>query len=241
MRAKKSRMGAEAQPRLGCRVLLAAACAAASGCGPADPLELKVKADSYVSFSMWESHVRDRLDPGQMADFEEALQELRYRSMANGSASASDVDEAARGAIDGRSVRYVLELGLGWELGRLQDERSQLELAIHAYAVAPVAPGDAQAGEFVLVMRQKHEARLRTVNDKIASVRGKLVALNPGQDQKDLARPADAPAAPRTASPSPTDSPPQRIGRGKTQTPRNPQGNPWNPHNRSGRKEPSSA
>lgn len=47
------RPGAALQPWA--RTLLAAACLALSGCGPGDPLEIKVEATNQLDFSMWKT------------------------------------------------------------------------------------------------------------------------------------------------------------------------------------------
>jgi hypothetical protein len=202
------------------KIILAAACAATQGCGPSDPLDLTVKADTYVGFAMWETNARERLDPAQMADFEEAVQEIKYRTMANATKGSTEtVEEAARDAVDGRSVRYVLELGLGWELSRLQGERAELDKATSGNAHAYTYPDDTASADYLNSLVKRQQARLREADDKIDAVRRKLVALDPAWDQKESAQPP-SPIAPRKpAVPLPLDSPPQRIGLGTTRTP----------------------
>jgi hypothetical protein len=203
------------------KILLATVWGAAlQGCGPTDPLDLNVNADTYVGFSMWETSARERLEPAQMADFEEALQEIKYRTMADATAGSTEtVDETTRDAINGRSVRYVLELGLGWELSRLQGERAELDKATNGNAHAYTYPGDTASANYLNDLVKRQEARLRAEDDKIDAVRRKLVALDPAWDQKELAQPPSPPATSQPVAPPPSDSLPQRIGRGKTRTP----------------------
>jgi hypothetical protein len=205
------------------KILVATAWAAAvQGCGPADPLDMKVDADTYTGFSMWEASARERLEPGQMADFEEAVQEIKYRTMADGTASGTElVEEATRNAVNGRSVRYVLELGLGWELSRLQGERAELDKATNGNAHAYTYPGDTASANYINDLVKRQSARLKAADDKLDVVRKKLFALDPELDRKELAQPPSPTpvATPQPSDPLPTDSLPQRIGRGKTRTP----------------------
>jgi hypothetical protein len=202
------------------RTFVAAACAAAQGCGPQDPLEMTVAADSVVSFSMWKERASDRLGAAQMADFEEALQELRFRTMADGNATGSEaVEEATLAVIDGRTVRYVLELGLGWELSQLRIEHSQLDFSMRENAWLRIRKGDTDSAEYLYQLRQRQEARLKAADEKIAVLRRKLVALGLHPGNEEVAPTPQPPATTQPAAPLPKDSPPQRIGRGETQTP----------------------
>lgn len=202
--------------------LLAAACVAAQGCGPPDPMEMTVEADNTISFSMWQSRARDRLGAERMADFNEAVQELRFRTMADSDGAGSEaVEEGTRAVIDGRTVRYVLELGLGWELSQLKLERSQLDFAMRQNATMRVRPGDTDSSEYLYELRQRHEARMKEASDKIDALQRKLVALrlhpgNEGEAKSPSPGPSDPPAAPL-----PMESPPRPLGCGpsKTQTP----------------------
>jgi hypothetical protein len=200
-------------------MLLAAAGAASGGCGRGDPLDMEVSAENYVAFSMWESQARDRLGPERMADFDEALQELRFRTMADGKATGGDeIDEAIRAVIDGRSVRYVLELGLGWELSQLKVEHSQLDFAMRQNAWLRIRPGDAESAEYLYDLRQRQEARLKAANDRIELIQRKLVALrlHPGNEE---GAQTPSPTAPKPAAPLPMDSPAQPIGCAEIKTP----------------------
>ncbi|HEY5079222.1 MAG TPA: hypothetical protein VII43_05220 [Opitutaceae bacterium] len=210
--------------RIGWGALLAAACAASQGCGPPDPLEMTVDADSSVGFAMWKNKAADHLDAAQMADFEEAVREFKYEAMAKGAASGSEaVGEAALQAVNGHTVRDVMEMGLGWELSRLQAERRAQGTAASGNARARTKPGDTASAEFLQDLVQRQEARVREMDKEIASVRRKLVALDPKWNKTEPTRPPvePTPSQPSVPSPVPPDSPPQRIGCGiiKTQTP----------------------
>jgi hypothetical protein len=160
--------------------LLAAAFLAGAGCGPADPLEIKVSAESPIAFSMWESRIRDRLTQGQASGFDEAVQEFKFHIMAQATATGSDaIDAEMRQEIDGRTIRYVLQWGLGWELSRLVAERAEIESAMTGNARLRTRPGDTASEDYLREFRRKQEAHLQSVDDQIKLVRGKLAAAAP--------------------------------------------------------------
>src|SRR5271170_7962149 len=69
-----------------------AACLAVSGCSPNAPLEMQVESATELDLDMWRAHAPGRLSNAQIADFNEALQQIKFQIMATGSANgASDV------------------------------------------------------------------------------------------------------------------------------------------------------
>src|SRR5580698_10297562 len=142
--------------------IVVAACFAAQGCGPSDPLEMTVDADSLVGFAMWRNKAADRLDPAQMAEFDEAVREIRYKAMTVGTASGTEaVEEAAREVINGRTARDVMEMGLEWELSRLEAERWELGTASSGNAHARTKPGDTDSANYLQEIVQRQDARAR--------------------------------------------------------------------------------
>jgi hypothetical protein len=125
--------------------LLAFLAAALAGCGPQDPLELKVRAGSEIDFDMWRTHALDRLSREQMADFNEALQQIKFQIMATHSARGAGVGPLALETIDGETVREVLRRGLSWELRCLESERESHVRAMRANARYVPDADDVQA------------------------------------------------------------------------------------------------
>jgi hypothetical protein len=201
--------------KIGLRALLAACCFLLQGCGPSDPLDKTVDADSPGSFEIWKAKAYDYLDADQMAEFEEAVREIKYEAMATSAATGSEaVNEAARQAVNGRTVRNVMERGLAWELSRLQAERWAQNSAASANFHARTKPGDTESASYLHDIVQRQEARVRDADAAINLVRRKLVALDPLWNDTQYLRPPAKPAVrqPAMPTPEPDDSAPQRIG-----------------------------
>ena len=96
---------------------------ALSGCRPEDPLDIKVESATEIDLALWRVHALDRLSRQQMADFDEAVQQIKFQIMATESASGSEVAPLALKSMDGQTVRMVLQRGLSWELRNLETER----------------------------------------------------------------------------------------------------------------------
>jgi hypothetical protein len=166
---------------MSCRLFaVAAVCLASSGCGPSDPLETKVIADDPVAFSMWESKSHDLLPPAQIQEFDDAVQEYKFHIMAEGKATGSEaVSDSMREAINGRTIRYVLQQGLGWKLSRLEAERAGLEGVMAQNAQMRTRPGDTASADYLNVFRKRQEAQLASVTEEIALTREKLKSASP--------------------------------------------------------------
>jgi len=172
-----STRGRRPRPAHGGLVLGAFLCAACAACGPRDPLDMKVDARDYIGLSMWQSDAGRRLSARQLADFGEAMQEIKFHVMAEGMARGSaDVDTASWGIIDERTVRDVLQMGLGWELYRSREERSELVLAMRRNARLTTRPGDAESATYLSELRGRQVARLNAANAQISHVLERLAA-----------------------------------------------------------------
>jgi hypothetical protein len=179
---------------------LAGAGLALAACAPKDPLDGIVRADTSVGLAMWESDARGRLDPATMAAIEESLQQLRFRAMADEAASGRDaIEEVVLSEVDGRSVRYVVELGLGWELKNLRAERGVLDGAMATNARLRTREGDTDSARYLREVRDNQSASLRQMDDRVEALRRKLVALDPVLANDE---------GPPSPSPSPSPDPP---------------------------------
>lgn len=178
---------------------------------------MKVRADSPIAYAMWLNQVHDSLGRDSMGDLDEALQEIRFKEMAEGRATGSDaVDSATRAAIDGRTLREVLRFGLGWELYRLDAERAQLDRAMRGNAWMPIKKGDTDAAEYLYDLRRNQEARLKEATDQIAVLRRKLAALDLPPSTPPATEVEQAPPVQRTTpTPEPVQPPldatPQKL------------------------------
>lgn len=158
---------------LSCAVL---ACVLA-GCGPSDPLEMKVSANDELALSMWKGEASRDLSPGQLADFDLATQEMRFHIMASGAATGSAAVEAAMlQMINGQTVRHVLQQGLGWNLERAEAERSTLEAGMRTNAQMRTRPGDTDSANYLVDLRERQVKRLKAATDEVNHARESLAA-----------------------------------------------------------------
>lgn len=166
------------------RALAAAlACLAAPACGPREPLEGKVDAGDYVSFSMWRSGAAGRLTPRQLADLDEAVQEIRFHVMAAGKASGSAaVDAGMLRMIDGGTVRHALQLGLGLELKRARAEKSALEASMARNALMRTRPGDTASANYLSDLSDRQAVRLKAASGQVDHARERLAAAGIAQE-----------------------------------------------------------
>jgi hypothetical protein len=184
---------------------------AVSACGPKDPLEGKVDAVDYVTYSMWRSATAGRLSPRQLADLDEAVQEIRFHIMAEGKVSGSAaVEDEALHVMEGQTVRRVLRQGLGWELKRASAEKSALEVSMTQNALMRTRPGDTASATYLSDLSDRQAARLKAATDQVNHARERLAAAGGPLESQDAA-PSDA--APSDAAPTdaPKDAPPERI------------------------------
>jgi hypothetical protein len=166
-----------------------------SACGPRDSLDLKVTAETPLSVSMWRGRVGDKLTPEQWRDFDDALQQVRYDIMQQREATGSNgIDEAMRSKIDGRTIRFVLQLGLGAKLMRLEAEDDVLNEKLAYNRSLRTRPGDDDSAQHLGEVLRSLQRRSEAVKAELADTREKLKLL---VDPKALAAPASAPPSSR--------------------------------------------
>jgi hypothetical protein len=188
------------------RILAALACLAAAACARREALGEKVDAGGYVNYSMWRSEAAGRLSPRQLADLDEAVQEIRFRVMAEGRASGSAaVDDAMFQRINGLTVRQVLASGFGLQLQRALAEESALEVSISRNSLMRTRPGDTASANYLSDLSDRQAARLKAAADQVSHARERLAAAGVA------AEPAAAPAGAAGTQTLPADSPPARI------------------------------
>jgi hypothetical protein len=175
-------LGRAASPRApratGFRALaLAAGIVALAGCGPSDPLDLKVSAEDTLGFSMWRSHAAGALSPDQLGDFDQAVQAIRIRVMSVGQTSGgAGIEQGMLAVVDGKTVREVLRTGLGWKLQLADAERRALEDSLGKNARLRTRPGDTDSAHDLEDLRDRQQARLKAATGEIARIRARLAA-----------------------------------------------------------------
>ena len=151
-----------------------------SGCGPNDPLDRVVAADSSAAFAMWKSQITGRLTAQQSRDLDEAIQELKLAIMAGREATGSaEIDGAMRAKIDRRTVREALRLGFENKGKRLELERTGLLIATEQNSRLITRLCDAKSSVYLDQFREKQAARLAAADRELLTAQEKLKALGP--------------------------------------------------------------
>lgn len=188
-------------------------CLAVAGCGPGDPLAMKVDAGDFLALSMWKADAGRRLTSRQLADFDEAVQEIKFRVMADGRASGgANVDAESMGMIDGKTLGEVLQLGLGWELDRVASERDQLAAAMDRNARMRTRPGDLRSQAYLSDLHDRQLERLHAADAEVAHVRERLAEYGFKADgaPRSVAASSDMPAEPASEDEAPVLLGPKR-------------------------------
>jgi hypothetical protein len=148
-----------------------------SACVPSDPLERKLNGSDPTSFAMSTTDARTSLSPEQVADLDQALQQIKFAVMAEGKESGGDAvaSELIR-RVDGKTVRAVIEMGFRLELLRALAERDSMTACLVRDAAAKTAPGDFSKADLLDHIREAHTERLRSATVEIAQVRARLTA-----------------------------------------------------------------
>lgn len=166
-----------ARTRLALGALLAAALAAASGCGRPEPLALRVGAASPAAFAAWRQQVREQAGPRLMSDIDDAVAEIGLRLAEASQPGAADTQDAVLRAIDGHSIRQVLALGLGWKLERLESERATLQRSLGGWPNRGPLAGERGSGASLSDLHARQLARLKAIDEEIAAARARLQAV----------------------------------------------------------------
>jgi phage tail protein X len=126
---------------------------------------------------MWRGDAPRSLSARQLAEFDRAMQEIRFHVMATGAASGSEaVEDATLLRVDRQTVRHVLQEGLGWELERAEAERSTLEAGMKTNAQMRTRPGDSASADYLTDLRVRQVARLKAATDEVNRAREGLAA-----------------------------------------------------------------
>jgi hypothetical protein len=140
-------------------------------------MDLKVDSATDLSLNIWKSNASDRLSYEQWADFNEAFQQIKFQIMAQGTAKGSPaVEQAALDAMNGQTVRSVLEMGLDWELQCLEAEKAQRLNSIKSNARMTTRPGDTESQLYLSHLRDQQLDLVNGETLQIDHVKGRLRA-----------------------------------------------------------------
>lgn len=152
-----------------------------SGCARRDPLDNVVQADSGLSLLLWR---RDAGGGVAWADFDVALQELRFEVMIRGEAHGSEeIEQRVRARIHGHTVREVLLAGWEKRRTRFATERAQLTGFLEKNEQLKDVPGSAEADAYLEnKQRQLNEQRDRAAR-QVRDAEAKLASWQPASMQ----------------------------------------------------------
>jgi len=150
------------------------------GCRPANPLNQKISANSSVDHRLWRAHVQGSLTQAQWADFDEAIQELTLKIMAEHVATLSaEVEKALLQKIHGRALCEILTEGFQFKLSRLTEERADLARRSKINASLRTRPGDLDSAYYLKDLHQEEIKQLAELDAKITQLKEKLQAYGP--------------------------------------------------------------
>jgi hypothetical protein len=173
-----------------------------TGCGPADPLQEKVAAETVEHLTGWRGSMRDRLSPEQWKEFEASLQDIKFQIIANRDASGTaDVNTALCERIDGHTVIEVLRKGAEAKIALLDRKRSDLEYFIQQNTTLRTRPGDTASENYLLQRQAEQVGQLEAAEREITAARARLAQLTPS-----------AKSTQTTKNAEPTDGPPVLLG-----------------------------
>jgi hypothetical protein len=183
------------------RVIGVAAALAAQGCGGPEPLALRVSAASPGALAEWREQARAQMGPRLARDFDEALGEMRLRTLARGLSEAA-ADGAVTAQVNGSDIRHVLLDGFALRLGRLEFERSVLEKSLGRADLRGPMAGDHAPAAHLADLHARQRARLAALALEMDGARQRLktASIQEGQDDGGRAGhaapvPAPTPAA----------------------------------------------
>ena len=155
--------------------------ALSSGCGPRDPLDRVVSAESANALAMWRSQAAGSLNSALLQDFDEAVKELKLAVMNNLEATGTAaVEEAMRAKIHGRTLRDVLRLAWESKIKRLEVDLSGLAIATEQNERLVTRPGDGDSKNYLERFRLKQGERREAAERELKSAQEKLKALGAG-------------------------------------------------------------
>lgn len=150
------------------------------GCRPSNPLNQKISAHSAIDHNLWRANVRDSLSREQWDDFDEAIQEVRLKLMAEHVATLSaEVEAALWQKIHQRTLCDVMREGFEFKFGRLSADRVELLRVLNINASLRTRRGDTASANYLKELRQDDLDQIAALDAKIAKVQAKLQKYDP--------------------------------------------------------------
>lgn len=145
-----------------------------AGCQRGDPLDTKVGAATPLSFQQWRADVIQRLTTNQVRDLDTAVQEIRYKIMADGYSGTDPVNEVFRDRVTGKTLRQLVEMGYTAKIDRIEHDHAALSNFINQNAQLVTRPGDLASADYLADRRRQQEDRLRKMEDELEETRKQM-------------------------------------------------------------------
>lgn len=131
-----------------------------------------------MSFALWRSKTGEALTQREWGLFDRAIQETKFKIMADQVASGSEaVERALRERIDGRPLYDVMQNGLQYRLNRILSEKSELERMITENSRLRTRPGDQESADKLAAVRNAQADRMEKLQGQVADAEEDLSEL----------------------------------------------------------------
>lgn len=152
-------------------LLLAGILWSGPGCARSDPRLQPIRIATQGEYERWRMMASDLISGEEWREFDESLQELRLRIMADREATGhAEIESALRSKIHGATFREILIVGAKAKIVRLTLEREEVRRVMNGNARKSVLLGDA---EFERV-RALQEKRMLSIDDEILRAKRRL-------------------------------------------------------------------
>ena len=147
-----------------------------SGCRRVEPLDLTVEAGTPAAFQQWRGRSLDRLTDAQRQDVDTAIQELKFKLMAEGLSGSATIDEELSKRVKGKSVRELIGIGLTAKFERLEQERSAITTIVAQNAVLVTREGDQASADYLQRRRDEHLRKRSALEQEMNAIRERMKA-----------------------------------------------------------------
>jgi len=151
--------------------------AVSAGCSKG-PLDSPVSARNYTQYAMWKSDIDPSLTDGQRRALADAESEIKLGIQINsGGGGPEGIDAAYFEAIDGRTLRDVLQQGLNPKIDRLELESSAYGKVLDLDATIETREGDLPSADYLKTEIASKRDALQRDRDAIHAAREQLKEL----------------------------------------------------------------
>jgi hypothetical protein len=170
------------------RIWLAVACGiiALTGCTRTEVpvLDLKISGGDWKDYLRSLTVIHDRQTAEERAEFQQALNELKYQGMTSeGRSPGADVDTYLREKLADFTVRDALTLGHLIRLERKQSDERALLRSIAKNKLLRTKPDDEASANFLESTHANQAKQLHLLREELRALDRRIEQLNPGREK----------------------------------------------------------